>query len=83
MKVIDIDPKKNTDGAKIIEMMSVIISKKMNMEYDIVYKMLNSSVENRLEVLAKNISDNKYNGNISSKLKDMNLEDILDKSIKD
>ena len=45
--------------------------------------MLNSSVENRLEVLAKNISDNKYNGNISSKLKDMNLEDILDKSIKD
>ena len=79
MKIIDIDPKNSIDKSNLIEMMSVIISKKMNIEYDKAYEMINSRVQNRLENISKNISNNMYNSNISSKLKDMNLDDILDK----
>lgn len=86
MKVIDIDPRKELDKLKLIEMMSALISKKTNIDYQTAYKMLNSSVERSLDSTFKGLAEGRIE-EISklkdSKLKDLSLEDILDKAIKD
>tara|TARA_B100000674_G_C37630930_1_gene818767 strand:+ start:379 stop:621 length:243 start_codon:yes stop_codon:yes gene_type:complete len=80
MKVFDFKKELEKKQLKYILMLSYIYAQKTGISKEESREIIQKMISNNNEKLFKNIVDNKYN---KETLKDMDIEDILNKSIKD